>query len=88
VGGRRRLLEQAAARAGLKLEVEAGLDLELRDTGPRRPWILGGRGSALEAVEEILEASWDSWDMILEEGILRIVSREAAVRFWRGERAW
>ena len=78
-----KILAQAAKAAGLAFEVEPGLDL-LEWTGEViRPWVLGdGRFTAMDAVSWLLGEAYD-WDMILEPGTMRIVSRERSIRFWR-----
>jgi len=86
VGSPRCLFERAATLVGLKLDVEAGLDLDDRGGTSARPWILGdGRTTVFEALEWLSIASSAKLEMILDDGVLRIRRPMTGAAFWR---AW
>jgi hypothetical protein len=84
-GNRRRLFERAAKEAGLALEVEESIEIDHLGWGTARPWVLAdGRRTVLETVEWLLRGAGGDWDMILDEGVMRIVSIDRSLRFFRG----
>ncbi len=83
-GNRRRLFELAAKEAGLRLEVEESIEIDQLDYGTARPWILAdGRATAMDAIEWLLDEVQGDWEMILDEGVLRIVSIDTAAKVFK-----